>query len=311
MPGRNPHPRPLTYALLLLCACSLAACNLPGRQSQTATMGAYSTQTLEALSTQSALDAAPIASPTLMPTRTITPIPPPPSPTPWYVSLPTQVMASVPTQQAAQIVFFAGGTSEYEDGTLEAGEIKSYFLSANAGQTLLAGVASSGKDVYLQIEGLSTNETLVNFSEERLDWSGSLPFTQTYRISLATSMQADDFFLSIEIPANVAYESGVQQRTIEGFIEVFKDRYPDLPTRVRYLVLAAPEHTLTGIHLASPQIGHLSIGVIGQEDGQPYKRFEVKGNDFTGELPLTQGYYVDVYSLGMISTDYTLTLEWD
>jgi hypothetical protein len=61
------------------------------------------------------------------------------------------------------------------------------------------------------------------------------------------------------------------------------------------------------VKLSSPNIDVLSLAVYGQDDGQPYQRYEVKNSGFHGVLPVTQGYYLKVVSFKK-STDFTLEI---
>lgn len=208
------------------------------------------------------------------------------------------------------IVFKPGGTSAYRERVIAPGEIHTYTLQAAAGQTLLAGVSSQGQEVYLEITGLKSGEVLLHANERRADWRGILPETQPYQITLSTEAQEAYYFLCVEVPADILFGTEQEMVQVEGYLEIHSEWYPNLMTRVRYLVHAAPGREITSIQLSSPEIDRLSLGIIGQADGQPYKRYEVSGVEFNGWLPLEQGYFVDVYSIG-VSTGFVLEISVD
>ena len=93
--------------------------------------------------------------------------------------------------------------------------------------------------------------------------------------------------------------------TIEGFVDVDTDFHPEVMTRVRYLAYATAGQTMT-VKLTSRNLERLSLGISGQQDGQVYVAYQVKNNGGEVYLPITQGYYLDVYSTEGKSTAFTL-----
>ena len=92
-----------------------------------------------------------------------------------------------------------------------------------------------------------------------------------------------------------------------GHIEIFNDTpSTSVDNHVTYLVYASAGQTMD-VKLSSPNIDALSLGVYGQQDGQPYQRYQVKNYGFHGVLPVTQGYYLEVFSFKK-STDFTLVI---
>ncbi len=222
---------------------------------------------------------------------------------------PTEEPVVAASPETNPIQFKQGGTSACMQKQISAGLEHSYTVNAAAGQTMLVSVASSLNDVFLKIEGTQYGEQLLSSDAEQSSWSGDLPAEQEYRIMLTTSSPATDYFLCVEIPANILIEPGKDNLKIDGYVDIFSEWYPNVMTRVRYLLPASPEKTVTAIRLTSPDISNLSLGISGQTDGQPYKRYEISGIEYIAELPLTQGYYLDVYSLGS-STGFTLEIEF-
>jgi hypothetical protein len=78
-------------------------------------------------------------------------------------------------------------------------------------------------------------------------------------------------------------------------------------TRVRYLAYASAGQTME-VTLRSPHLDDLAFGIIGQKDGQAYIRYQIKNNGGQVHLPVTQGYYLDVYSVTGLSTAFTLDI---
>jgi hypothetical protein len=207
----------------------------------------------------------------------------------------------------AEIQFKPGGTIAYIKAKIEAGEEHTYTFRARAGQTIFLAVSSGDKDVHLELIGLEDGQILQSRSKESAGITASLPSTQEYQVTLYASQTDAIYFFSLEIPAVIDIVPG-ENITLDGYIEVFDQFHPNVPTRVRYLIFGKQDQILK-VKLDSPQIDSLNLGLIGQTDGQAYMRYHVKGVRGELKLPITQGYYLDVYSLGGESTEYTLTVE--
>jgi hypothetical protein len=206
-----------------------------------------------------------------------------------------------------EIQFKPGGTIAYIKTAIEAGEKHTYTFRARAGQTTSLAVSSGDKGIYLELLGLDDGQILQSLSKESASITANLPSTQEYQITLFASQTDAIYFLTLEIPAVIDIIPG-EKITLEGYVEVFDQFHPDVPTRVRYLIFGKQDQVLK-VKLDSPQIDSLNLGLIGQTDGQAYMRYHVKGVQGELKLPLTQGYYLDVYSLGGESTGYTVDIE--
>jgi len=206
-----------------------------------------------------------------------------------------------------ELCFKTGGTYTFVQNSMRAEEHPTYTLHALTDQTMIVSIASSNKDVFLGIEGLHNGKILLSTSEEKGSWTGSLPQTQDYVISLVTDNPQTDYFLTVEIPRNIHFIPGTTSTVVDGHIEVF-DLVQDesVDNHVTYLVHALAGQTIDA-QLSSPNLEALSMGVYGQEDGQPYLRYQVKNHGFHGVIPLSQVYYLKVFSNGP-STDFSLKI---
>ena len=136
---------------------------------------------------------------------------------------------------------------------------------------------------------------------------GILPRTQEYQITLGTDNPDTYYFMEVEIPANVRFQPGTYSKVVDGHIEVFEaSPSAAIDNHVTYLLYASAGQTMD-IQLSSPNLDVLSLGVYGQTDGQPYLRYQVKNSGYHGVLPLSQGYYLKVFTNGP-STDFTLKI---
>ena len=123
--------------------------------------------------------------PTAVPTTAVPPTPVPPTPT--------------PIPPASRIQFAPGGTGAVVNGNLDTGQIFLYVLKASATQTMSVKVTSPNGDVYLGIFAADGQVFLSSTSQDTL-WSGTLPATQDYYISLTAGGGATSYSLSVEIP---------------------------------------------------------------------------------------------------------------
>jgi hypothetical protein len=221
-------------------------------------------------------------------------------------SFPASMVPECPSSNA--IRFKRCGTYTFTKNVIKAGEKQTYTLNASAGQTMILGALSQNHDVFIGIRGVQGGQQLVS-NGSRLDyWTGILPQTQTYQITITTINPDTYYFLEVEIPVTVRFKDGAYSATIQGHLEIFEDP-PDVggvDNHVTYLINASAGQTMD-VKLSSPNIDVLSLAVYGQDDGQPYQRYVIKNNGFHGVLPVTQGYYLKVVSFKK-STDFTLEI---
>ncbi len=325
--NRNRVLLPLLASLLLLVAFASASCSLFGglksmqvsstkdalaEMTQTADSGG---STLSVLATQTAMaevpsqtPAPPTPFPTFTPTFTPTAQPPTPTETQPPVEADTGAQpTTTPETPAGKIRFEEGATSAYVRKLISAGEKHHYLVRALGGQFLVVSVSSPDEDVYLVVKGMQEGQTLLAASDKETDWSGRLPSSQEYLVTVITTNPDTDYFLSIEVPAHIYFDPGAYSGTVEGYVEVNETFHPDVPTRVRYRARAFGGQTMT-VELYSPHLDDLSVGIVGQDDGQVYLRYEVKNSGGEIVLPSDQAYFIDVYAVNGVSTAFTLVL---
>jgi hypothetical protein len=224
---------------------------------------------------------------------------------PTRTSEPTATPSSKPSP-ATPIYFRPGGTSAYIQDWVQESTPLSYSLWIAEGQNLIVTATSENNDVYVDIVGIEDGVQLVYDAIPY--WFGIVPKSQEYQITIWTKNPGTTFFLSIEVPANIEFDSGANSQQVKGYIEIHSEFSPDLMTRVRYRIQASEGQTLE-IQMTSPNLDSLSMGIVGEEDGQTYLRYVVKNSGGTLELPSKQGYYLDVYATGGMSTDFTLEVS--
>lgn len=293
----------LQLTLIILVVAALSGCNLPfGGTPVEPTIPPTQDLNLLATLTQQALidsvqetETAPTA--TLSPTPTLEPVlTDTPGPTPTSGPIPL-----------SEIKFLQGGTIAYLRGTLLAGEKKAFTLGAGGGQTLISSVSSEGNQVYFEIKDLESDEILVPFSDQTSSAQLKLPWTGDYQITLS-SPEDLDYFLSVEVPANLVVSPGMGASVVTGTINVQQAFHPDVFTRVRYLMQLQAGSVLNA-QINTFDSNDLALALIGAGDGQPYLRYEVQTSTISGfVVPESQGYYLDVYSISGNSVSYSVSI---
>lgn len=190
-----------TCVLLVILAFAATACKLPASGSPplptlappepTATTGGV----IKIVPTDTSVPPTPVVVteapsptpllPTAEPPTAVPPTPAPPTP--------------APLPEAIRIQFAAGGTSAVINDDLEAGQTLYYVLKANASQTMSVKVTSPNSDVYLGVFG-ADSQFLLNPTSQNTVWSGTLPATQDYYLSLTAGGGKTSYSLTVDIP---------------------------------------------------------------------------------------------------------------
>jgi hypothetical protein len=183
-----------TCVILILLAITATSCKLPASNpppANTQVLVPTATTGVAAEPTNTSAPPTPVmVTVTSMPPTAVPPTSVPPTPVP-----PT----SAPLPPASRIQFVAGGTSAVVNGNIDSGQTLSYVLLASATQTMNVKVWSPNADVYLGILGADGQVFLTNTSQDTL-WSGTLPVTQDYYLSLTAGDGKTSYSLSVEIP---------------------------------------------------------------------------------------------------------------
>lgn len=203
-----------------------------------------------------------------------------------------------------EIRFRTGGTSAVVRGEIAAGETHTYTLQAGKGQILILGVSSEGGQVALGLKGPDRVGTLIPLVDKTTSGTVTLPETGVYQLTLRGSSAPALYFLKVEIPAVLEVEAGQGPVAVDGYLDVLAETSP-LDTRVRYLVSAEKGQRLA----AELESSGFTLALTGQADGQPYLRRTVRSESLDWEVPVSQGYYLDVYSVTGESARFTFTLE--
>jgi hypothetical protein len=251
----------------VLLAAVLAGCNLPS--------GASATPTLEPSPTVQVVLDTPTPQP---PTVTFSPSP----------SL---------TPVASAIVFSPGTTAGVVNGSLQAGEIKSYTLAASQYQPMILILDSTYGDYYLGVKA-PDGSTLLDPSNRWNRWQWLLPQTGNYTIQVVASTRSEAFTLTAKVAQVVSFASGsnsvtLNGSTINGFL-------------VSYSIRCSNGQTMDAALNVPSTSAYLDIfGIATGALLEP----SVKANSWSGVLPSTQSYIVEVIPNNGQVVNYSLTVS--
>lgn len=206
---------------------------------------------------------------------------------------PPQPQPQVPV--VGRIQFTRGATSGYTTNQLPGGAIVDYLVDARSGQTMLASVSSPNSNVYLGVSGVSDGAVLLPLSARRTDFTGALPATQDYRLTLAAPPEGSQFTLQVIIPARIQFAAGAFSASLPGQLAADETNF--------YLANARRGQTMT-VRVFSPT-NLVFLTIYGLVDGQPLVRSVMAQTEWTGELPMDQDYMIQTVNEGQ-ATGYTL-----
>ena len=210
--------------LLTLLVLPALACSLSGEASPTATAAAVETPTLAAAT---ATLPAPVTTAPVSPAATATPPPtatePPPTTTP---PPPATATATTPAGAAGKrIVFDPGATSAIVSGEVGAQESDRYVLRALADQLMSVQVSTPGSATMLLAVYGEDGTLLKRDAVGGPTWSGPLPTTQDYVITVRTAGEVEGaaYTLAVAVsplpdlsPERISFEPGAVSATRSG-----------------------------------------------------------------------------------------------
>lgn len=278
--------RPIAGAMIL--ATLAIACGSGAPPVPTTSSNAVSTvvaATLFALTQQAALNTPTAIPPTAVPA---TPIPPT-----FPVLAPTQVLPV-----ATRINFLSGATTAEVSAPIGAGQTQFYVLKALQSQPMIAMVFSLNNDVTLSVK-TQGGTSLLNASAKQTTWQGILPQTEDYYIGIYGGASAENFTLSLEIPARIKFAVGKDSAIVSG--------QTTAGYNVSYVVFASQGQKMSVDLNGVGNNGALTI--YGFSDGQPYLRSVAEQTSFSMTLPSSQDYIIKVVPRAGMVINYTLVVK--
>ncbi len=319
-PISTPHSKSYSlFASLIVLALLLCGCERSlGFVLTTPTPAGYTPQPLLVTTTPTFL--APVSTTTSIPPSlttaasqaTPTSIPPspttaaslatptsiPPSPT-ITASLPTSTPqpTSISGPEARNIVFAAGTTATVVQGTIQPGQAVSYTLEAVQSQPMVLIMNSANNDVTLGV--FDPNGTiLLNPSNKWTNWQVSLPLTGLYTIQAIGGASTESYTLTIKVAQVVNFASGTTATTLNG---TTTNGY-----LFSYGLNCSAGQTMT-VNLYVPS-GTAYLDIFGITTGLLLSDL-VKAVTWTGVLPQTQDYVIEVVPGDRQEVNYLLTVS--
>ncbi len=266
--------------LLSMLACALIKPSPTAGPATPTASPAASAEPAASATTDSTPDVSPSATPAASPSPEVTPS-----------SSPT---VQVP-EDSIRVQFAANATAWSTEDVLQRNQMKTYLVRAMQDQLMTVAVSSPLEQVYITIVGLEDGAPLVRAQMGATGWSGKLPRTQDYAITLSTEHGAPArYTLQIIIPRRLSLDAQRTSVEHQGHLEPF--------SFCEY-ILEVPAGQLLMVDVLSQQLVGLSI--VGHEDGNPYKRVVSEEPFWSGFVPLTQDYLINVVTADA-AADYTL-----
>ena len=236
------------------------------------------------------------------PTPTLTPIPPSPTPQVLLDTATPSLSATLPTATTApaggNIVFNTGTTAALVGGTIQPGKIVTYTIQANQSQPMILIMGSPNNDVTLGVFQ-PNGATLLNPTSKRTKWQAALPVTGLYTIQVIGGATLETYSLTIKVAQLVNFASGANSITLNGTMVngyIFD-----------YALGASAGQTLTATLNVPSSTAVLDI--FGVATGQMLLDASAQANTWSGVLPDTQGYVVEVVSTNGQGVSYSLTVS--
>ncbi len=182
-----------------------------------------------------------------------------------------------------RITFAAGATEASVQGGLPAGQSQDFAVSARQGQTMMLDLSSSSNSATLFVWGAQgINPQVIRMTPT--GWLGVLPATEDYIIRVSAGSTATNFSLNVTIPQRIVFAPGAIAATVNGTTSARRT--------VTYLLRASVGQTMTAtLNAPADSVG---LTIYGLSDGIPLVRAVSGATSFTGQLPGTQDYVIEV-----------------
>ncbi|HTX91748.1 MAG TPA: hypothetical protein VMC09_11105 [Anaerolineales bacterium] len=215
----------------------------------------------------------PLPTPTLQPPLA-SPTEVPPTPT----SAPSPTLTPAPVN----IVFATGATAAVQSGTLQPGQSQVFTLSAGQNQPMVLILDSPSNDLYFGVTEPDGNK-LLDPAKKWNRWQWLLPKTEVYTIQVYGGAAAENYTLTAKVAEVVNFPSGsssttLNGTTVNGFV-------------VSYAAYCTAGQTMTATLNVPATTAYLDV--FGLASG-PLLSQSAKANSWTGTLPSTEDYVVEV-----------------
>jgi hypothetical protein len=202
---------------------------------------------------------------------------------------------------AVRIRFQYGATSGVVSGQLEAYDMQEYVLRASADQ-LMQVTLSSSAGANVLIVG-ADGSPLKGWSQQAVNWQGSLPKTQDYFVQVVALDRATSYCLRVTVLARIRFAPGAASATVSSPVEHCGG--PQASEVMGGYALRALAGQTMRVTLNSPN--HNTYLTIVGANGVPLKHYDDWSIVWEGVLPSSQDYYLFPVSLGA-DARFTMTV---
>ena len=222
-------------------------------------------------------------SPTVPP-PTGTPLPPNNTPPPTTTPLPS-IETPVAEPPPTRIQFATGATSALVQDTVQPAATNRYALKASAGQIMRVYLSPYQQaDLLMAIWG-ADGDVLLSGHVKADQWYGVLRTTQDYFIGVTTAdgSNAASYALQVVIPERIQFAAGTTSALVSGGAPAGGAH--------NYVLSAMGGQTMTARLSVTQGLG---LVVIWGADGSVLISDHAEATEWSGVLPSTQDYYIDV-----------------
>ncbi len=210
------------------------------------------------------------------------------------VTIPPLGGSTSPPAGSKRILFAPGATSAAVQGNLTAGGSQQYYLRVRAGQILIVE-ADSPQAIQMAVQGADGTVLKANSSADF--FRGVVPITQDYVVTLTAGSQGSAYNLTVTVPERISFAPGATSATVHGNLA---------PNAIgHYVIRALAGQTMT-IKTMSSQ-GQIVLVVYGA-DGTVLQSDHAGASSFSGTLPTTQDYLIEVVSVGQAAAVFGMTV---
>jgi hypothetical protein len=265
------------------------------------------TEVLQATATPASLGPANTPAPVDTPVPVVdTPVPVLPTSTPQEVqpaatpvlTSPTLEPPSASVSAAGNVTFTPGTTATVIQGTLQPGQVMAYTLDATQSQAMILIMDSPNRDVTLGLFGYD-GSIMLDPAAKWTNWQGVLPRTERYTIQVIGGAALENFTLTVKIAKTVSFATGTSSITLTGStVNGYLFDYA--------LNCGAGQVMTAGLDV-TPAIATLDI--FGLITGESLLYSAANANTWSGVLPDTQDYIIEVIPTNAQVVNYALTVS--
>jgi hypothetical protein len=198
----------------------------------------------------------------------------------------TRIMVRSPSSsgESMRVRFEPGATTAAVQGQLNGVPARDYVLRAIKGQTMIVTLSGPGPHTRVQVLQPGRRNPLLGQAANTFYWRGVLPVTGDYVIRISSNDANERFGFIVQVPQRISFARGAVSAQVRGSTAARRT--------VTYLLWALANQRMT-VDLIAPR-GAAGLTIYGLSDGQPLARAESGATSWSGRLPATQDYVIDV-----------------